>query len=92
MKLLFSAALLLFCGFFAPAFAQTETTDVDKYALAFNKALQNLDSSWTKPAKMRETAAQFGRLANFKKDDWPPRCWNWLRGLVAGMTQASILG
>lgn len=73
MKLLFSAALLLFCGFFAPAFAQTETTDVDKYALAFNKALQNLDLSWTKPAKMRETAAQFGRLANFKKDDWLPR-------------------
>jgi hypothetical protein len=73
MKFLFSTAFLLFLGVFTPVFAQTEAQPVDKYAVAFKKALQNLDSSWASPVKMRETAGQFERLANFKKDDWLPR-------------------
>ncbi|MBL7826036.1 MAG: hypothetical protein JNJ57_05355 [Saprospiraceae bacterium] len=44
----------------------------DKYVAGFKKALVNLDSSWENPTKMRETANQFERLANFKKTEWLP--------------------
>jgi len=77
MKFFLSAAFaVLFLGFTA-LHAQTETTvAVDKYTINFKKALTNLDSSWANPAKMRETAAQFERLANFKKEDWLPRYYH----------------
>jgi hypothetical protein len=50
----------------------TAATD-EKYVANFRKAMANLDSAWSNPAKLRETANQFERLANYKKDDWLPR-------------------
>jgi hypothetical protein len=44
----------------------------EKYVANFKKALLNLDSSWANPSRMRETANQFERLANYKKNDWLP--------------------
>ena len=77
MKFLLSTAFAVLLLGFNALHAQTETpVAVDKYALNFKKALTNLDSSWANPSKMRETAAQFERLANFKKDDWLPRYYH----------------
>lgn len=70
---------LLFAGAWA-ANAQTTaapgTSTDDKYVVAFKKALVELDSSWQGPARMRETANQFERLANYKKTDWLPLYYN----------------
>lgn len=73
-KLLFIA--LLFTGALSGAMAQDTAAPGgaidDKYVVAFKKALLELDSSWVNPARMRETANQFERLANFRKTDWLP--------------------
>lgn len=73
-KLLFAA--LLTASAWAVATAQntppTGASSDDKYVAAFKKALLELDSSWANPPRMRETANQFERLANFKKTDWLP--------------------
>jgi hypothetical protein len=65
---------LLFLLLLAISFTQVQAQDAttDKYVLQFRKAMVNLDSSWTSPVKMRETANQFERLANYKKTDWTP--------------------
>lgn len=72
-KSLFSLVFFAFLGFVTVAQAQTDAAANVKYVANFKKAMINLDSSWVNPAKMRETANQFERLANFKKDDWMPR-------------------
>ena len=67
-KLLISAFFLL--GILAVSQAQSGAND--KYVAGFKKAMLNLDSSWVNPPRMRETANQFERLANFKKTEWLP--------------------
>ncbi|MCE7921612.1 MAG: hypothetical protein DYG98_00995 [Haliscomenobacteraceae bacterium CHB4] len=56
--------------------AQTPAAADEKYTAAFKKALLNLDSSWANPPRMRETANQFERLANYKKTEWLPRYYH----------------
>ncbi len=76
MKKLFLFGIT-FCGLLTFAAAQTSPAPADeKYAAGFKKALVQLDSSWTSPARMRETANQFERLANYKKTDWLPRYYH----------------
>jgi hypothetical protein len=53
-----------------------QTSADEKYTAGFKKALVNLDSSWASPPRMRETANQFERLANFKKTEWLPRYYH----------------
>lgn len=68
---------LFLCGSLYHAAAQTTTPATnDKYVANFKQALLNLDSSWGNQPKMRETANQFERLANYKKTDWLPRYYH----------------
>jgi hypothetical protein len=79
----------IFCLFFVGAtLAQTPTND--KYTANFRKAMTNLDSSWMNPVKMRETANQFERLANFKQDDWMPRYYHALCMIQLSWTAADM--
>ena len=68
---------LILCGLWQFAAAQNAAAPTDeKYVAGFKKALVQLDSSWASPARMRETANQFERLANYKKTDWLPRYYH----------------
>ncbi len=81
MKKLFFAAFAAIAVFLSATDnlqAQDDAKKQDKYVINMRKAMVNLDSSWASPAKMRETANQFERLANFKKDDWIPRYYHGL--------------
>jgi hypothetical protein len=73
-KSFFLLVFLSLFGFAATTQAQDRATE--KYLANFRKAMVNLDSSWINPTKMRETANQFERLANFKKEDWQPRYYH----------------
>ena len=75
MKKLILLSLAL-CGLLHSAAAQTTAPTDEKYIASFKKALLNLDSSWANPPRMRETANQFERLANYKKTDWLPRYYH----------------
>ena len=75
MKKLILLCLVL-CGSLFSAVAQTPAATDEKYVANFKKALLNLDSSWANPPRMRETANQFERLANYKKTDWLPRYYH----------------
>ena len=70
--------LTLFFFLLLAAFSHVaaQTTADEKYAAGFKKAMLNLDSSWVNPPRMRETANQFERLANFKKTEWLPRYYH----------------
>ena len=75
MKKLLLLCLVLF-GSVYHASAQTTAGSDEKYLANFKKALLNLDSSWVSPPRMRETANQFERLANYKKTEWLPRYYH----------------
>ena len=75
MKKLILLSLVL-CGLLHSAAAQTTASTDEKYVASFKKTLLNLDSSWANPPRMRETANQFERLANYKKTDWLPRYYH----------------
>lgn len=75
-RLLTIAVLLTASIFVTPCLNAQNGAEVDKYTLNFRKTMLNLDSSWANMVKMRETANQFERLANFKKDDWLPRYYH----------------
>ncbi len=73
-KSLFVAFFALFSlGFMANTLVAQDARTEEKYTSNLKKAMLNLDSSWVNPAKMRETANQFERLANFKKGEWIPK-------------------
>ena len=75
MKKLILLSLVLF-GSIHYATAQIVAGPDEKYIANFKKTLLNLDSSWADPTRMRETANQFERLANYKKSDWLPRYYH----------------
>ena len=75
MKKLILLCLVLL-GSMQLATAQVAAGPDQKYIANFKKALLNLDSSWIDPPRMRETANQFERLANYKKSDWLPRYYH----------------
>lgn len=67
--------ILLFVLAFSAALSAQQSAD-EKYLANMRKAMVNLDSSWVDFTKMRETANQFDRLANYKKEDWTPRYYH----------------
>ena len=73
-KSVISACFALFTlGFMTNTLVAQDARTEEKYTSNLRKALVNLDSAWMNPAKMRETANQFERLGNFKKEEWIPR-------------------